>query len=230
VQITGIRGLQLFCTPRAPREREGCKVKEKIDLALINRLKREHKAQPPKSRFEIRDTKLPGFLIRIEPSGRIAYCMVYARGKRVTIGLADSIEPSEARALAEQYQSTHTMVKHGHGIDPIEQRKAEKAEQETKKRLHENLRKTNYLTFLEDSYRPFLQGHLRNGVNNDESVRETMANLTNRFKAFHNLSLSEISAFEIDRWKQARIKEGRKPATVNRQMNDLRACLNKAVE
>jgi integrase len=205
-------------------------VKDKIDLALINRLKREHKNQLPEKRYEIRDSKLPGFLLRVEPSGRMAYCMVYARGKRVTIGTSDSLEPAQARAMAEKYQSTHALVKHGHAVDPLEQRRLEKAEQLAALKKLENQQRENYLTFLNETYRPFLEGHLRNGVNNADSVKETMANLINRFPDFHKLTLAEISAFEIDKWKQGRIKEGRKAATVNRQMNDLRACLNKAVE
>jgi site-specific recombinase XerD len=156
--------------------------------------------------------------------------MVYASDKRITIGTSESIEPAEARRIAESYRAQGKLAKSGFGTDPIEKKRAAKAEQERAKKLLEIQENSNYLTFLNETYRKHLEGHLRNGVNNDESVRETMANLTNRFKAFHKLALSEISSYELDRWKQGRIKEGRTPATVNRQMNDLRACLNKAVE
>jgi integrase len=54
--------------------------------------------------------------------------------------------------------------------------------------------------------------------------------LVNLFPEFHKLALSDITSLLIDKWKQRRIEDGRKPSTVNRQMNNLRACLNKAIE
>lgn len=141
--------------------------------------------------------------------------MVYARGKRVTIGGADKFDPDQARAEAKLWGAEHCRHEAGLGEDPIEKRK----------RIEAN----NYLQFLDQHYKPHLEATLRNGVNNERSVKETMANLKNRFPELHKLGLSEITPHMIDRWRQRRKQEGASIATIKRQLNDLSACLNKAI-
>ncbi len=191
-------------------------MKSKIDLSLVNRLKRQNRDTLPEKEYEIRDTDLKGFVLRVLPSGRLVFTMVYARGKRVTIGSADSIEPSQARMIAKQYEGDHLKATHGLGEDPI----AKKRQKQT----------DTYEQFLDTLYKPHLEATLRKGVNNEENVRETMATLKSRFADFLKLSLSDISPLLIEKWRQRRRVDGVKPASINRQLNDLRACLNRAVK
>ena len=51
--------------------------------------------------FEIRDTKLSGFLVRVQPSGVMSYVCEYGRGKRVTIGRTELLTPMQARDRAK---------------------------------------------------------------------------------------------------------------------------------
>lgn len=191
-------------------------MKAKIDLALVNRLKRQHKESLPEKEYEVRDTELKGFVLRVLPSGRMVFTMVYARGKRVTIGTTESLEPSQARMIAKQYEGDHLKASHGLGEDPIAKKKQKQTD--------------TYEQFLDTLYKPHLEATLRKGVNNHENVKETMATLKSRFADFLKLSLSEITPLLIEKWRQRRRQEGVKPASINRQLNDLRACLNRAVK
>lgn len=145
----------------------------------------------------------------------MTYQMVYARGKRITIGGVDKLDPDQARLAAKKIAADHCHAKVGIGEDPIEKR--------------ERIEANNYLQFLDQHYRPHLEATLRNGVNNSRSVKETMANLINRFPEFHKLGLNEITPHMLDRWRQRRSQEGASIATIKRQLNDLSACLNKAI-
>jgi hypothetical protein len=43
---------------------------------------------------EVWDTKLPGLVLRMRESGRHSYVVVYARGKKETLGREDVLTPS----------------------------------------------------------------------------------------------------------------------------------------
>ena len=48
---------------------------------------------PAPKPYEVRDDRLRGFLVRVQPSGHKAYYVEYARGRRVGLGRADVIRP-----------------------------------------------------------------------------------------------------------------------------------------
>lgn len=180
-------------------------MKTKITHNLLNRLK------PAEKEYEVRDTELHGLVLRVKPSGKMVYTLVYARGKRVTIGPADALDHDQAREIGRGI-----LAEHYKGEDPIEKRRRVQAD--------------NYLQFLDDTYKSYLAANLRNGINNSENVKETLDSLRRVFPEFHRLGLNEITPLLIEKWRQRRIQDGVKPATINRQMNDLRACLNRAVK
>jgi hypothetical protein len=51
--------------------------------------------------FEIRDSRLKGFLLRVQPTGVMTYYVEFARGRRVAIGRVGVIEPEDTRDLAK---------------------------------------------------------------------------------------------------------------------------------
>jgi hypothetical protein len=53
--------------------------------------------QPKRKPFEIYDIRLPGFTLRVQPSGVRSYYARFGRNRRVALGHAGSIEPDEAR-------------------------------------------------------------------------------------------------------------------------------------
>lgn len=162
-----------------------------------------NKLKPQSKDYEVRDTEVKGLVLRVRPWGLMTYALVYDRGKRIKLGSADAIDHDQARALARQ-----ALSKHYSGNDPIKEKKRVKAE--------------NYLQFLEDTYKPWLMLNIVNGLPTYESLKKS-------FPEFHKLSLSDISPGVIEKWRLRRLKEGVKPSSINRQMNDLRACLNRAI-
>ena len=62
-----------------------------IGNSLVGRL------TPADKPYEVRDTRLKGLLLRVQPSGVMAFYVEYARGKRINIGRAGSLTPTMAR-------------------------------------------------------------------------------------------------------------------------------------
>lgn len=180
-------------------------MKANLTNTLVTKLKPQDKP------YEVRDESLKGLILRVQSTGVKTYYLEYQRGKRIKVGAADALVPAQARDIAKQL-----LADHYRGDDPIEKRKKELTD--------------TYEQFLDTLYKPHLEATLRKGVNNEENVKETMATLKTRFDDFLKLSLSEISPLLIEKWRQRRRQEGVKPASINRQLNDLRACLNKAVK
>ena len=44
------------------------------------------KLKPKQKQYDVRDSTLKGFMIRVHPSGNMTYALQYKRGGRVTIG------------------------------------------------------------------------------------------------------------------------------------------------
>jgi integrase len=152
--------------------------------------------------FEIRDTGLKGLILRIQPSGVMTYYMEWKRGKRHKIGRADAITPIQARELARS-----VLVGVYQGEDPSQKRLLDKSQ--------------DYLQFLETTYRPWLLSNLRTG-------EATYQRLVKSFSEFHSLKLHEIHPLLVEKWRSRRQSEGLKPASINRELADLRACLSRA--
>jgi len=158
--------------------------------------------KPQDKPYEIRDTGLKGLILRVQPSGVMTYYLEFKRGKRVRVGRADAITPVQARDIAKL-----TLADVYHGQDPT-----------IKNALSDS---PTYLEFLEASKEELL-AHLRTG-------KETYYRLKNTFTELHDLKLSEINVAVVDKWRLRRKTDGRKLASINRELNDLRALLGRAV-
>jgi hypothetical protein len=58
------------------------------------------KLTPREKQYDVRDTKLPGFLIRVNPSGKMFYVCQFKRGRRINIGRVGVLTPAQARDKA----------------------------------------------------------------------------------------------------------------------------------
>ncbi|MCZ6720052.1 MAG: site-specific integrase, partial [Proteobacteria bacterium] len=153
--------------------------------------------------YEIRDTQLKGLLLRVQPSGVKSFYVEYGRGKRLNLGRADAVKPTQARqearnVLAEAYK----------GKDPIAASRRAKAR--------------SFGEFVVELYKPWAEEHIRTS---DETIRR----LERSFPEFQKLKLEDISPYLVEKWRTARRKAGAKPGTVNRDLDDLKSCLAKAV-
>jgi integrase len=170
---------------------------ELITLDLIRST--EPRAKP----FEIRDTRLKGFLLRVQPGGSKTFYVEYARGKRVRIGPADALAPSHARERARQILADVAL-----GGDPHEAQREAKAH--------------SFRTFVDDVYAPWAEANIR-------TPRGTLTRLRSNFPTLQDKKLADINAWLVEKWRAARLKAGVKPTTVNRDLDDLRSVLAKAV-
>ena len=178
-------------------------MKKDIDRDLLRDLRAGTFAAAPG--VTIHDVKLKGFCIRIRPAGRFFY-IVKRVGTRVAflkIGDCELMTVSAAREKAREALARITL-----GEAPAQ------AQRRTEKTL---------LDFLDGSYSDHLTARQKNPTRTVSSMKAAFSDLL-------DVALEKITAVMVDRWQSSFIKGGRKPATANRAMNDLRALFAYAVE
>jgi integrase len=180
-------------------------MRQKITTQLL-------KAAVPGPRpYEINDSELKGFLLRVQPSGVMSYVVRFrrrdGRQTRIVLGQHHVLMVGEARERARQ--ALALVVR---GEDP----------QGRPKREHTLL---SFIGEAEDieSYSHWLTAHQRN-------AQETLTRLLVCFGEFMSKSLGDLSVSLVDKWRARRLKDGIAPATVNRDIGNLKSLISKAVE
>lgn len=171
-------------------------MKAVIGNGLITKLK------PKEKQYDVRDTNLKGFLIRVTPTGKMSYVCQYDRGRRINIGLVGVITPTQARDKAKLILSQAVM-----GVL--------------------NDKKTLKLTlnnFINNEYESW---RLANRKNGKDDIKRLRVNFGTEFGDF---ILKDISPILIEKWRTTRINNGIQSTTVNRDIVILKASLSKAVE
>ncbi len=159
--------------------------------------------KPQAKPYEVRDPRLKGFLLRVQPTGVMTYYAEYGRGKRHRVGPADALAPSQAREEAKRVLAGVAL-----GDDPAAAQREAKAH---------TLR-----SFLDEVYEPWAKANIR-------TPKNTLGRLRANFPDLQNKKLGEINAWVVEKWRTTRLKAGAKPTTVNRDLDDLRSALGKAV-
>jgi len=169
---------------------------------------------PQDKPFEIYDTDLKGFGLRVQPpskrnkEGIISYIVRYRfKGKqtRYTIGQHTVFTPAQARDEARAILASVTK-----GEDPMASRKT--------------VKEHTFTSYLEEVYGPWVQTHRKSG-------KATLERLEACFKSdLGKKTLGDITAWVVEKWRTARLKKGIKPSTVNRDLTALKAVLSAAVE
>lgn len=161
------------------------------------------KLQPKDKQYDVRDSKLSGFLIRVTPTGKMTYVCQYKRGRRINLGSVDLLTPAQARdkALAILGEAAK-------GIFP-----------------HDN-RPDNNITlksFIENHYKPWFIAHRKSG-------QKTIDHINRCFTvSFGNMLLNELTPSFTDNWRTQRLNKGKSKETVNRDIATLKSALTKAV-
>ncbi len=156
----------------------------------------------PSEDRDISDTRLPGFLIRCRRSGTHSYLARIGRGRYATLGKVSVLSLSQARDEARKVLGRAAV-----GDMPGTQRAAS----------------LTLEAFLEDIYTPWVTQHRRTGAEIVDRIRASFSDLL-------SARLADLSTFSLERWRSQRRKAGAAPATINRDVNDLRAALARAVE
>ena len=149
-----------------------------ISARLVSALKKQDKP------YEVRDDKLKGFILRIQPSGSMSYIAEYGRGKRITIGKTGTLKPEQARERARELLAGATL-----GDDPMEERKAQNSD--------------TFKDYVERTYAPWAMAHRKDGKASVERLRACF------FADFGKKKLSEITPWIVEKWRTKRIKDGK---------------------
>lgn len=173
-------------------------MKAKINNTLIKKLIPEDKE------YEVHDTDLKGFIIRVFPSGTMRYVCQYQRGKKINVGTVGVITPAQAREKAVEILNDFNK-----GIDPTAKRGSNKP-----KTLQE---------FIENEYEHWVLSHHKRG-------HKTLASLTRCFNQLFSKPLADITPSILDQWRVKRLNDGISNATLNRDIGVLKSLMTKATE
>ena len=170
---------------------------------------------PANEPFEVVDTELKGFLLRVQPSGAMTHYFSYRNGqgkrKRYRIGNNESLSPAQAR---DQAILLSARVVAGEDV------------QETKKRERRlaNLAQSQTLEgFLTHQYEPWAMSQRKSGAATVKRIRGNFEHLMQR-------PLGDINLWVVEKWRSEALKRGKAKTTINRDVTTLKACLSKAVE
>lgn len=171
---------------------------------------------PKDKPYEVVDSEIKGFLMRVQPTGRKTFYFSYrtsaGKRKRIKIGVLGSSKTiAQARDDASTFAGDVTR-----GTDIQGEKLADR--QHAKDLLQNTLS-----IFMESQYKPWALASLKSG-------QHTINHVNRSFPDYLDKPMSEISVKHIERWRTVRLSEGMKPNTVNRVVSALRAVLTKAVE
>ena len=171
--------------------------------------------KPRKATYDVRDTDIKGFLIRVRPTGFMTYLLQYrnelGRQTHYKIGVVGNLTPAQARDIAEKKAAEAAS-----GKDIQIERKELRAKGERD-------RFNTLGGFIEHKYSPWVQQHLKGS-------QKTLDRIKLHFDFLYGRSLSDVNAWVIEKWRSQRLKQGVSKVTVNRDISDLKAALSKAVD
>lgn len=193
-----------------PNAELGAAMKAKLTIRTLKGL--EVKDKP----FEVFDTEIKGFLLRVEPTGTMTYYLAYAvdgKRRRYKIGRGGegNLTPEQARDVAKKKAG---MI--AHGEDPQEKRQQRRKE-------HATAKTKTLKGFIDNKYKPWVLAERKD-------AKATLKRLAANFSSLGDRPLKEISAWDIQKWRSEQLKAGKAKTTANRDVTAIRAVLSKAVE
>jgi integrase len=167
--------------------------------------------KPKSQAFDIQDTELRGFAARVSPTGKITYCIRYTgtggQQARKSLGRAfPATSVSDAREAARML-----LGKIANGEDPAAT---------TRQKRRATLTLTE---FIDERYRDWL-------ATNTQTADATEKRIRAAFKEELSRPMVEFTAWIIEKWRTARLKAGKAPATINRDLAALGSLFSRALE
>ena len=132
--------------------------------------------KPEPKPYEVRDPRLKGFLLRVQPTGVMTYYAEYGRGKRHRIGAADA------------WRHRRHASRRG-GCSPTWRSAA----------IHRRRREAKAHTlrsFLDEVYEPWAKANIR-------TPKNTLGRLRANFPDLQSKKLGEINAWVVEKWRTA---------------------------
>jgi site-specific recombinase XerD len=182
-------------------------MKAKITSALVFSLAGGDKA------YEVNDTDLRGFQLRILPSGTKTFLCAYRvkssnKKNKFVIGKATVLSVAQARDEARK-----VLGDVARGMDPNAANRASRSAT-----AMPTLEK-----FVDDDFSNWAKSHYADHLRVIKQIKAA-------FKSILKTKLDAISALQIEKWRAQCRERGLKATSVNRELASLRSCLSKAVE
>ncbi len=183
-------------------------MKEKLTDRLISSLK------VTGARYDVRDTLIPGFMVRVGKSGQKAFYLDYrdSEGKRskYRIGLVDAMTLADAR---EEARRRGGEVAAGHNLNKVKKEKRQKRAAEKTQKLG---------LFIKEVYEPWRKAERKD-------AEEDLARLNRHFESWYKLPMGDITEKKVLEWRQKRLAAGISPKTINRDVACIMAVFSHAV-
>ncbi|HEY4370194.1 MAG TPA: site-specific integrase [Steroidobacteraceae bacterium] len=171
--------------------------------------------QPGAADINITDASLPGFELRVRPSGAKSWVFRYRLNggpqQRLRLGSFPGLPAEEARKLA-----LAAAADVARGID-VQSRKEEAKVEAVRQHA------STLAVFIEDHYEPWVRNHLR-------SWKFQIKRIKSDFESWFDKPMGTIDTVVIEKWRAERLTAGNQPVTVNRNLQRLHALMSKAVE
>ena len=182
---------------------------KRITEAVVNNL------TPKTQEYDVRDSELKGFLVRVQKSGNASYVLAYrnqaGQSKRYTIGKVHEISAAKARSIAQ-----HLKLEIANRIDPIEEKRLLREEVVKKK-------KRTFEAFFEDRYVKYISVHHKHPV----SSKKRLSKFVERWG---DSPLEDIDFKMLEDYRQERLTNGVAKSTINRELNLVRGLFRLAKE
>ena len=165
--------------------------------------------------YDIADTLIPGFELRIRRSGSKVWTYRYrtaeGRQRRYVVGRFPGVGAAGARRLALTVAADVA-----NGTDVQARKRAVRAE-------GARVRRSTLKHFLDEQYEPWATTHLKSAAFQIERVRAD-------FAGWMDKPMSDLNAWLIEGWRKHQREVKKQPVTINRNLQRLQGVLSKAVE
>ena len=177
------------------------------------------KAQAGPAPFDIRDTRLPGFILRVQPSGVRSYYAGYARNKRVVIAKVGEMTPDEARE-----HCTRIIGNHANGR-PLMLGLTDSASLGDRTTLRQWIGEpTKGEAPAEGTWLHWAKAR------RPKSWYNTLSAVRTNFQDFYDVPLTAITTDKLNSHTTKRLGAGSPPASVRRDLDALAGMLTQAVK
>lgn len=176
-------------------------MKAKITLSLLNKL------EATGTRYDVHDTSIIGFMVRVTIKGDKSYYVQWARGKKKRLGRVGIMTLEQARNEALRYLSEAREYGEPLAISDI----------------RKNTVIPTLENFIDELYEPWVKTHHSDAVNAIRALKTS-------FNTLLSLRLDEVTIKQIELLRSHWIALGRKPTTANRNITRLRGLFSRAVE
>ncbi len=176
------------------------KMKTKITQRLILSLQAQEKV------YRVHDTLLPGFFIRVLPSGHMSFMVTWGRNKAATLGRVGVLTLEQARTEARRYLTDA----HEYGEPLALSKSRNSAAMPT---LDE---------FINNSYEKWTMTHHRD-KNCCSAIKASFADLL-------KLKLNEININRVEKLRSDWLASSLKPSTANRNITRIKGLMSRAAE